>query len=334
VHPDGPPPDARLARIAERQHGVVTTRQLAALGIRGTAVARRVAGGRLVRLYRGVFAVGHFQGTREAHWIAAVMASGRGAVLSHLDAASLWGIYESRAKVIHVTTATRSMRTQPGIRIHRSRRLDPADVTVKDGIPVTTVARTIIDLTDILNSDRVLRAIREAEYLKLLDLDTLIAAVQRGNGRRNLAALNTALARHRPGQIVREELEHRFLELVHAAGLAEPQTNVRVQTKRRKYRVDCLWPREGVAVELDGRDAHARETAFEDDRARDAALSAIGLRPLRFTWYRVTTEGAEVIAELKATLGQASAASPAPRAILGQARATRPPAPAPTLSGG
>jgi very-short-patch-repair endonuclease len=298
----------RLARIAGRQHGVVTSRQLAAIGIRGTAVKRRVAGGRLVRLYPGVFAVGHVQRTRETRWIAAVMACGQGAVLSHLDAAALWQIYESRGGSIHVTSMSRSGRKLPGIWGHRTRSLDPADVTLKDGIPVTTVARTIIDLTDILDSDRVLRAIREAEYLRLLDLDTLIAAVQRAHGRHNLGVLNTALARHRPGQIVREELEHSFLELVHAAGLPEPQTNVRIQTRRRKYRVDCLWPKEGVAVELDGRDAHARETAFEDDRARDAALSAIGLRPLRFTWHRVTREGAEVTAELQAILGQARAA--------------------------
>jgi very-short-patch-repair endonuclease len=176
---------------------------------------------------------------------------------------------------------------------------------VTDGIPVTTVARTLIDLTDMLAQDRVLRAIREAEYLGLLDLDTLQAAVQRANGRRRLSVLNTALARHHPGQVVREELEHRFLELVHAAGLPQPETNVKVQTRRRRYEVDCLWRAEGVAVELDGRAAHARAGAFEEDRARDAALTAIGLRPLRFTWHRVMREGSDVIAELKATLTHA-----------------------------
>ena len=197
---------------------MVTHRQLAVVGIRGSAITRRVATGRLERVYRGVFAVGHAQHTPEARWIAAVMACGPGAVLSHLDAAALWKIYESRTAKIHVTTTTRSRRAQPGIRAHRARNLDPADVTVKDGIPVTTVARTLVDLTDVLTSDRVLRAIREAEYLRLLDLDTLIAAVQRAHGRRRLRVLNEAIARHRPGQIVREELEHRFLELVHAAG--------------------------------------------------------------------------------------------------------------------
>jgi very-short-patch-repair endonuclease len=281
---------------------VVTHRQLAAVGITGSALTRRVAAGRLVRLYRGVFAVGHVPHTRESRWIAAVMACGRGSVLSHLDAAALWRIYDTKGVAIHVTTTGWAGRSLPGIHAHRARTLDPADVTVKDGIPVTTVARTLIDLTDLLPSDRLLRAIREAEYLKLLDFDTLIAAVQRANGRKKLNELKKAIERHRPGQIVREELEHRFLELVHAAGLPDPQTNVKVRTRRRTYEVDCLWPDEGVAVELDGRAAHIRAAAFEEDRARDAALTATGLRPLRFTWHRVTGEGEEVLAELKATL--------------------------------
>jgi very-short-patch-repair endonuclease len=283
---------------------MVTRRQLTAIGIGGSAVTRRVATGRLQRIYRGVFAVGHAQRTREARWIAAVMATGPGAVLSHLDAAALWKIYDRRHATIHVTTTTRSPRRVPGISAHRPRRLDAADITVKDGIPVTTVARTLVDLTDVLSRDRLLRAIREAEFLRLLDLDALDAAVQRAHGRRRLSELTRALARHRPGQIVRDELEHRFLELAHAAGLAEPQTNVKVQTRRRTYRVDCLWPNERVAVELDGRAAHERAAAFETDRARDAALSAVGLRPLRFTWHRVTAEGTEMIAELEATLAQ------------------------------
>jgi very-short-patch-repair endonuclease len=235
-------------------------------------------------------------------WIAAVMACGRGSFLSSLDAAGLWAIYESHATTIHVTTTTRSSRTLPGIKVHRARRLDPADVTTKDGIPVTTVARTLVDLTDILPSDRILKAMREAEYLRLLDIDSLIAAVQRANGRKRLTELTKAIERHRPGQIVRKELEHRFLELLHEAGLPDPQTNVKTRTRRRTYEVDCLWPDAGVAVELDGRAAHVRAEAFEEDRARDAALTATGLRPLRFTWRRLTEEPEHVLAELEATL--------------------------------
>jgi very-short-patch-repair endonuclease len=281
---------------------MVTRRQLAAMGVTRSAITRRVEAGRLTRVHRGVYAVGHRQRTREASWIAAVMACSPGAFLSHLDAAALWGIYEGCRPAIHVTTTARSARRLPGIRAHRARTLDPADVTAKDGVPVTTVARTLIDLTDILSSDRLLRAIREAEYLGLLDHDSLNAAVKRANGRKRLRKLTDAIGRHTPGQIIREELEHRFQELLHTAGLPKPQTNVKVQTRRRPYTVDCLWPDQHVAVELDGRAAHARATAFEEDRARDAALTATGVRPLRFTWHRVTEEPEDVLAELKATL--------------------------------
>jgi hypothetical protein len=308
-HQNYPHPERRLARLAGRQHGVVTHRQLAVIGIRGSALTRRVATGRLLRLHRGVYAVGHVQHTREARWIAAVMAAGPGAALSHLDAAALWGIYDARAATIHVTTTTRSARRLPGIRVHRARRLDAADRTVEDRIPVTTVARTLVDLTDLLGHDRLLRAIREAEFLGLLDLDAVDAAIRRAHGRRRLSVLTGAIARHRPGQIVRDELEHRFLELVHAAGMPEPRTNVEVRTGRRAYSIDCLWPGDGVAVELDGRAAHARAAAFEEDRERDAALTAIGLRPLRFTWHRVTRKSGDVVAELAATLAQSSAPS-------------------------
>jgi predicted transcriptional regulator of viral defense system/very-short-patch-repair endonuclease len=293
-------PDVRLAALAARQHGVVTARQLAAIGINVDGIKRRAAQGRLHRIRRGVYAVGHPKLTPEGRWIAAVARCGQGAVLSHLDAAALWRIYDGVGARIHVT-ATWNRRV-PGLWIHRTRRLHPDDVALKDGIPVTTVARTLVDLTDVLGRDRVLRAIREADYLRLLDLDALDAAVQRARGRRRLQALKEALADHRPGQIVRDELEHRFLELVRAAGLPQPETNVKVQTRRRRYTVDCLWRENRVAVELDGRGAHARITAFESDRRKDAALSAVRLHPVRFTWYRVTHEPAEVTAELEATL--------------------------------
>lgn len=298
----GPHPDQRLARIAGRQHGLVSYRQLAAVGLSTKGVAWRVEKGRLERIHRGVYAVGHAQRTSEARWMAAVMACGWGAVLSHLDAAALWKIYDGEGALVHVTRTTKTGQQLSGVRVHRARRLEPEDVTIKDGIPVTSVARTLVDLTDVLGPDRILRSMREADYLRLLDLDTLNAAVQRARGRRRLKVLKQALAHHRPGQIVRGELEHRFIELVRAAGLPAPDTNVKVQTRRRRYTVDCLWREQRVAVELDGRAAHARTLAFESDRRKDAALSAIGLHPLRFTWYRVTNEPDEVIAELEATL--------------------------------
>ena len=295
-------PDWAAAEIAARQHGVVSRPQLLGVGLDDDAIGRRVRKGRLHRIHKGVFAVGHPSLKREARWMAAVLACGEGAALSHLDAASLWEIYEALGPRIHVLAG--SDRRVPGLLVHRARRLDPDDVTERDGIPVTTVARTLLDLTDILPEDRILRAMREAEFKRVLDHDSLDAAVRRARGRRT-GALRAVLARHQPGQIVRDELEHRFLELLRAAGIRPPETNVRVRTRRRTYTVDCLWRDEGLAVELDGRAAHARVTAFERDRERDAALSAMGLRAVRFTWRRITTEGDHVAGEVEAMLSHA-----------------------------
>jgi very-short-patch-repair endonuclease len=289
-----------VAVIAARQHGVISRPQLARLGITDRAIGRRVAKGHLHRIHQGVYAVGHPRLTRHGGWMGAVIACGMGSALSHLDASVLWEIYDGLGPRIHVLTA--STRSVPRLCIHRTRRLHPDDVTVRDGIPVTTVARTLVDLTELLPEERILRAIREAEYRQLLDLTALNAAVKRARGRRHTEKLRRALAAHRPGQIVRSELEHRFLELVRAAGLPAPETNVTIEARGRRYEIDCLWREEGVVVELDGRAAHARSAAFEDDRRRDSALSAIGLRPLRFTWERVTNDGRELAGELSGTL--------------------------------
>jgi very-short-patch-repair endonuclease len=289
-----------MAMIAAEQHGLVTRPQLARLGIDDAGVRRRVRKGSLHRVHQGVYAVGHPNLTTEGRWAAAVLACGPGSALSHLDAAALWAIYDASGPRVHVLTSAN--RPVSGICVHRARRLHRDDVTEHRGIPVTSVARTLVDLTDVLPEDRVLRAVREAEFRQLLDHDALNAAVERARTRRNIRSLRRALATHRPGQIVRDELEHRFLELIDTAGMRRPETNVKVKTRRRVYEIDCLWRQEGVAVELDGRAAHVRATAFEEDRERDAALSAMGLRPVRFTWRRVRKAGDEVAAELAAML--------------------------------
>src|SRR3954466_1861865 len=169
-----------MARIAARQHGLVGRRQLVAIGMSDRGIARRVARGRLHRMHAGVYTVGPPRLTQKERWMAAVIAGGQGARLSHVDAASLWGFYEARAAAVHVTVLHR--RRVNGIILHRTRRLDPTDVTERHGIPVTTVARTFVDLTECLSEDRLLRALREAEFGRLLDLDALTAAVERAHG--------------------------------------------------------------------------------------------------------------------------------------------------------
>jgi predicted transcriptional regulator of viral defense system len=190
-------------------------------------IGRRVAQGRLHRVLAGVYAIGHPRLTQAGRWMAAVVACGQGAVLSHLDAAALWGFYNGIGALIHVTVA--SHRRVKGLILHRTRRLDPEDVTVKNGIPVTTVERTFVALTECLSEDRQLRALREAEFQGLLDLDALDAAVERAHGRRKLAALKRAIAKHRPGQIIRGELEHR----------APPSCSARAVSRSRSS--TCPW---------------------------------------------------------------------------------------------
>ena len=292
----------RVARIAARQHTLITHEQLVAVGIRGSAVSRRVATGRLNRRYRGVYVVGQPSLTREGRWLAAVLASGTGAVLSHLDAAVLWGVYDRTGAKIHVTTAHRSRKGSGDIRLHRVRHLDAEQVTVVNRIPVTTVARMLVDLTDVLGRERLTRIIREAAYRGLLDLDQLDAAITRAHGRRSLPTLRAAVQAHRPSTIIRSELEHRFLELCRTANLPQPDTNVPALVNGKSIRHDCLWPTQGVVVELDGTAAHDRSDAFESDRARDAAVAAAGLRTLRYTWKRISEDADAVAAELRAVL--------------------------------
>ena len=236
--------------------------------------------------------------------MAAVIACGQVAWLSYLDAAVLWDFYEATSPRIHVTV--KWQRSVQGLILHRTRRIDPDEVTAKKGIPVTTVARTLVDLSEILGEDRLLRAMREAEFKRLLDLDALNAAVERAHGRRGITVLRRATALHSPGAIVRGELEHRFAELLRGANLELSQTNVPIATSRNTYILDRYWPDHGLAVELDGRDAHERQLAFESDRRRDAALGAIGIRTLRFTWQRITYEPEEVLADLTAAMNLSS----------------------------
>jgi hypothetical protein len=223
-HSGQPPHDARIGRIAARQHGVVTHRQLAAVGITGSALTRRVAAGRLVRLYRGVFAVGHVQHTRESSWIAAVMACGRGSVLSHLDAAALWRIYDAKGAAIHVTTTGWAGRGLPGVQAHRARNLDPEDVTVKAGIPVTTVARTLIDLSDVLPSDRLPRA----RPPSMPPFSALAATVPSGGQRRGSGTKRRHVRRNVPDLRLPQRAGH-----LHSGRRHDPQTKVKVKTRRR-----------------------------------------------------------------------------------------------------
>jgi very-short-patch-repair endonuclease len=265
-----------LGRLAQRQWGVVTRAQLIEVGLRDRGIAEWVRAGRLRRLYQGVYAVGHDRLMRQGRWLAAVMACGPGAALSHRDAAVLWDLRQSNSAYIDVIVPSQSGRKRAGLRIHRSSRLRPAEVTVRHGIPVTTVARTLLDLADVLDGQALKRVITEAEYLNRLDMAALNAVVSANPGRRSARLMEAAAGRrHR----TRSKLEQRFLRLLERHRVEEPESGVWIEG----YETDFLWTRAGLVVELDGFAAHKTRATFDADRLRDRRLWRAGLRTMRLT---------------------------------------------------
>jgi very-short-patch-repair endonuclease len=286
--------DAVIAELATRQHGVVARRQLLALGIGDGAIDGRRAKGWFHPLHRGVYAVGHTAIGRHGHWMAAVLAGGPGAALSHSSGGALLEMAEEQPGTIHVTIP-RSGRSRPGIRFHAS-RLPPDERGAVDGIPVTSPARTILDLAATAGRAAAEQALLAAEARHPRARDELTALLARRPGRAGARAARALI--EKPRAFTRSELERRFLALVRAAGLPEPEVNARVGG----FEVDCVWPPERVAVELDGHAFHASRAAYEGDRARDRALQAAGWRVVRITWRQLAEEPHALIADLRALL--------------------------------
>ena len=301
--------DRAIAQLAARQHGVVTRRQLLALGIGRGAIAHRLANRRLWQLYHGVYAYGHSSLRAEGRWLAAVLACGEGSVLSHRSAVALHGVGRTTRTAIDVTTPRPGRRSVEGIDRHAARGgLHPDDITSLDAIPVTTIARTLLDLAEVVPRRRLDKSIEEADRRSLLDLAALDALIARSHGRHGLKPLAAALAAYRPEPaFTREELERRFLALCREAGLPPPAVNIWLGDKE----VDFLWPDERIVVEVDGWDTHRTRAAFERDRARDAQLTAQGYRVIRFTWRQITQEPHTVIALLSALFAPSGRTRPA-----------------------
>lgn len=280
-----------MAELAARQHGVVALGQLAALGLGPDGVAHRVGTGRLHRLHAGVYAVGHTNLTQRGRWMAAIVACGEGALLSHRSAAALWDIGAHPDIRIDVTVPDRSGRRRGRITIHRPRSLSDEDRTEVDGIPVTTPARTILDLAGVIGPTALGQAFHEADRRGLLDTHAIATLFARATGRRGAGRLRALLAHHRPSPETRSALEHRFLQLCRRAGLPSPAVNVPVCD----YEVDALWPAQRLVVELDGYAFHHTRKVFESDRVRDAALQLAGYRVLRITHRRLQEEPNSIV---------------------------------------
>jgi very-short-patch-repair endonuclease len=244
------------------------------MGFTDADVAWRVRAARLHRLHRGVYAVGHRVLTVEGRWMAAVLACGDGAVLSHGTAAAAWEIRPTSGGTIHVTVPSAAGRARrPGIRLHRSVTLRPEDTAVHRGIPITEPHRTLCDLARTLKGRQLEQAVNQAE--RLVDFGRLERSAP--------PSLRAVLQRYSTTH-TRSELEERFLRLCDDHGIPRPETNTRIEG----YEVDFVWRDRRLIVEVDGYEHHRSPTAFAADRERDVVLTGMGWRVMRFTYEHVT----------------------------------------------
>ena len=250
------------------------------MGLSDRTVSAWVAAGRLHRRHRGVYAVGHEALSLEGRWLAAVLASGDGAVLSHRSAAALWGIRPRAWPTVDVTTTT-ARKAVEGITHHRTRH--PPKIVRRRGIPVTTPERTLIDLADVTTTEDVRRALHQAQTLGLVPREHPPTPI---NGRRGTKRLGSTPDRSR------SDLERAFLRICDEHGIPPPEHNARIED----LEVDFLWREERLVVEVDGWAYHRTRHAFENDRSRDVTLKRAGLTVLRFADRQIEDDGDSVAA--------------------------------------
>lgn len=292
--------DRVIGELAGSQHGVVARRQLLDLGIGPGAISTRLTRGYLHAVHHGIYAVGHPVLTRYSRWMAAVLACGPGAVLSHRSAAALWGLLNVSTQP-EVTRPGR-FRKRPGIAAHFG--AVPADErTVREGIPVTSVPRAILDLAGLGARRQVQRVMYEAEVRQLTDefsVPDLLARYPRRAGAPLLQELLTDGPAVRGTPINR--IEDRFADLLDQHNVPQPRFNPHLSVAGRQFRPDCLWQQDKLLVELDGAAVHGTRKAFEGDRERDRILLAAGYRTMRVTWRQLEREPDSLITHLRSVL--------------------------------
>lgn len=290
--------DLRLAGLATRQHGVVSAAQLAALGYSTSAVSRAASRGRLHRSHRRVYAVGHRDLTWEGRCLVAVLACAP-SVASHETAAWLWGTLRTRPQRFQLTATTRR-HAKSDFEVHYA-DLAPGDRALRDGIPATSLPRTLLDLAATLRPDRFAGALRRAEEQGLLDLGPIEELLRRVPHHPGATALRRALDIYRPEPaFTRSDLEKRFRALVVEAGLPVPRMNFVVEG----VELDAYWPKHRLGVELDVFETHGTRHSFEEDRIRDERLLLAGIAVDRVTGPRLRHQTARVLANLRLLLAQ------------------------------
>lgn len=291
-----------VAELARAQHGIVGRGQLLGLGIDSDAVKRRVRAGRLHPIYPGVYAVGHTAITKRGRWMAAVLASGEGAVLSHASAVGLWGIWGSGAGEAHVTVP-RKTRSQRSIRRHFF-VLPDDERTVLAGIPTTSAARAVLDLAADKGAAAAESALREMEYLRIYGPVSLPALLERYPRHKGTPIVRVCLERlaDDPGGRIRSDLEEAFLPFLDSHQIPRPRLNAWISIDDDRFQIDCLWPDAKLIGELDGFKSHGTKRAFRKDRRRDRRLGARGYHVVRITEDQILAEPREVAADLLALI--------------------------------
>jgi very-short-patch-repair endonuclease len=285
-----------VAWIAGRAHGVVTREELMDAGLTRRQIAHRLRTGALLIEFPGVYRAGHRAPSTEARYMAAVKACGKGAVLSGLAAAHLFGLLKGAAPPPEVTAPTE--RRVKGIKTHRRRKMNPRDTTTSRRIPITTVPRTLVDLSSLLSLDDLARAVHEAAIRHRTTpvlVEQALARTPRVRGAANLRRVLRGDA-----HVTLSALERRFLELLREQDLPLPQTN----KEAGAHYVDCRWPDHKLTVELDSYRYHHTRHAWEQDRRRDRDARARGDAIRRYTWTDVFEDPEPMLAELRELLGQ------------------------------
>ena len=297
-HSRGGPGSGRVWRLAEAQHGVVSRAQLLDLGFSRHAIAHRLRSGRLHAVRTGIYAIGRPTLTQHGRWMAAALACGDHAVLSHGSAAALMRIGHERRGLIEISTSVLSDRRRRGIKIHRRKSLRPGDLGTFERIPVTSPIQTLIDIAPRLDRMALERAINEADKYDLVNPPRLRKALESRSGDPGVRILRTVLD-HRTFRLTRKQLEQRFLPLTARAGLPVPLTKQIVNG----FEVDFWWPNLKLVVETDGLRYHRTPAEQARDRLRDQTHTAAGLVNLRFTHEQVRYEPDHVLGILTATAG-------------------------------
>jgi very-short-patch-repair endonuclease len=290
--------DVRVAQRAAEEWGALSTSELRACGLSDNAIFVRVANGRLHPKYRGVYAVGHANLPLNGRLLAAVKACGPGAVLSHFSAAALFGFLEWDDRHPEVTVPGSGTRVHPGIRVHRSRALAREDVVRHESIPVTSPARTLLDLASSMPDRGLRRAVRQAQSLRRVSIRELVELLDRFGPRRGSKKLARVIATG-PAP-TRSDLEDIVLDLMLSGGITHPEVNRPLVLDGHRVVPDFRWPAQRLVVEADSATWHDNKLAREDDAERQALLEAHGERVIRVTWRQAVTQRPQTLARLRA----------------------------------